>query len=497
MAKMIEQFDVLISCPSDLQDLVDSINGAVDKFNETYTNYLGIQLKTRYWKTDSYPKSGGRPQGLLNEILVDSCDAAIAVFWTKFGTPTGEFGSGTEEEIQRMLQGDKQVFLYFSEMDIPYGETIDPRVENFKESYSQKGLYWTFKDVNDFEEMLFAHLSQHFLNSNVSQGTLSSVRPKLKISGIDSGSATEAVRIEDFRFLGHPSDNEMLRDMDKLIDRIKSIKISKKSNIADSPFTAAIAGSSVKFEEDTREIIKQYCQNRSIECDDDFFDLGNLRESIIPITPLGGRSLDGSDEEIEKYNSIVELKDAIYNFLKWTKYESAFDDARCIRLALVNEGRAPDRNIDVLLRIPKEGYVDPFSFEEPPTWVEDYIIYDCNLNDLFSNPTGPSLYQYPGSATGLETVLPTRINGFDIGNDSSYKDELAASLRYVVHDQEDDVIIAVHFPSIKQHTGIVFPSPVFVSTNLRSIEYEITSDNLPEIVKGSLQILRKVNDAEE
>lgn len=497
MAKMIEQFDVLISCPSDLQDMVDSINNAIDKFNDTYTNYLGIQLKPRHWKTDSYPKSGGRPQGLLNEILVDSCDAAIAVFWTKFGTPTGEFGSGTEEEIERMLQGDKQVFLYFSEMDIPYGETIDPRVESFKQDYSQKGLYWTFKDEKSFEEMLFAHLSQHFLNLSVSQGALPSVRPKLTISGIESGSATEAVRLEDFSFLGHPSDSEMLREMDKLVDRIKSIKISKKSTIADPPFAVALAGSSVKFEEDTREIIKQYYQGRSIECDDDFFDLGYLREGIVSITPLGGRSLDGADEEIEKYNCIVELKDAIYNFLKWGKYESAFDGARCVRLALVNEGRAPDRNTDVLLRIPKEGYVDPFSFEEPPAWVEDYIIYECDLNALFSNPAGPSLYQYPGSATGFGTAFSNQITSFGSENDSNYRDELAASLGYVVHDKEDAVIIAVHFPSIKQHTGIVFPSPIFATVNLKSIEYEITSDNLPEIVKGSLRIMREVNDVEE
>ena len=33
------------------------------------------------------------------------CDAAVAIFWTKFGTPTDKYGSGTEEEIEEMLRG--------------------------------------------------------------------------------------------------------------------------------------------------------------------------------------------------------------------------------------------------------------------------------------------------------------------------------------------------------------------------------------------------------
>lgn len=35
--------------------------------------------------------------------------AAVAIFWTKFGTPTDKYGSGTEEEIEEMLSSNKQV----------------------------------------------------------------------------------------------------------------------------------------------------------------------------------------------------------------------------------------------------------------------------------------------------------------------------------------------------------------------------------------------------
>lgn len=497
MARTIQQFEVLVSCPSDLQDIVSDINQTVERFNETYSNYLGIQIKARHWTTDSYPKSGGRPQGLLNEILVDSCDAAIAVFWTKFGTPTGEFGSGTEEEIEMMLQDNKQVFLYFAEMDVPYGETIDPRVKEFKENYSEKGLYWTFKNKEGFREMLFAHLSKHFLNSRISSEEPGLLHSELKVSGIAEGAATDDVKLEKFSFVGHPSGNEMLRAMDKLAYRIKSIQLSSKSSSNDSSYAIILAGSKVSFEEETKQLVNQFCQKRSIETDDSFFDLGDLRDNIYQINPFGGRSLDGSDEEIDKYNLIVKLKNSIIDYLRWMEYESIFVGVRCIRLALVNEGQAPDRNIDVLLRIPKETYVDPFSFEQPSAWVNDYISHECNLNDLFSNPIGPSLYQYTGSAKSSAPLLSGSISPFGFDDDDEYQTELALALGYEMHDGGNEVILTVHFQSIKQHTGVVFPSPIFVTEALKSVEYEITADNSPEVVRGSILVKQEIDDVEE
>jgi len=38
------------------------------------------------------------------------------IFGTRFSTPTDEYGSGTEEEIQEMLEAGKQVIMCFYEM---------------------------------------------------------------------------------------------------------------------------------------------------------------------------------------------------------------------------------------------------------------------------------------------------------------------------------------------------------------------------------------------
>ena len=120
MAQNVTLYNLLISCPGDIKEEVTLIEAAVDEFNELYAETLGITIKTRHWSKSSYAQSGGKPQALLNEQFVNKCDAAVAIFWTRFGSPTDEYGSGTEEEIEIMLQSGKQVFMYFSDKPIPH-----------------------------------------------------------------------------------------------------------------------------------------------------------------------------------------------------------------------------------------------------------------------------------------------------------------------------------------------------------------------------------------
>ena len=113
MPQNVTLYNLLISCPGDVKEEITLIESSVDEFNEYYADTLGITIKTRHWSKSSYSQSGGKPQSLLNEQIVDKCDAAVAIFWAKFGSPTDEYGSSTEEEIERMLQSGKQVFMYF------------------------------------------------------------------------------------------------------------------------------------------------------------------------------------------------------------------------------------------------------------------------------------------------------------------------------------------------------------------------------------------------
>lgn len=83
----------------------------------------------------------------------------VAIFWTRFGTPTDDYGSGTEEEINLLIKNNKQVFLYFLNKPIPPSLTDSPdymenreKINCLKEKY--KGLYCEVKDENELLEKL-------------------------------------------------------------------------------------------------------------------------------------------------------------------------------------------------------------------------------------------------------------------------------------------------------------------------------------------------------
>ena len=167
MPKNVVQYELLISCPGDVTAERQIILDVVKRFNELYSKNAGINIVPRHWTSSAYPESGGSPQRILNKQFIDECDAAVAIFWSRFGTPTDEYGSGTEEEIEGMLNSGKQVFVYFS--DVPVApSTINSAqyeaVKSFREEYTDKGVYFTYRTRDEFKEMFFTHLSMHFLS---------------------------------------------------------------------------------------------------------------------------------------------------------------------------------------------------------------------------------------------------------------------------------------------------------------------------------------------
>ena len=83
----ITAYNLLISCPGDVLQYADIVKECVESFNHTLGCINNAEIVTRHWATDSFPQSGDRPQELLNKQFVRDCDAAVAIFWTKFGTP--------------------------------------------------------------------------------------------------------------------------------------------------------------------------------------------------------------------------------------------------------------------------------------------------------------------------------------------------------------------------------------------------------------------------
>ena len=319
MAQNVTLYNLLISCPGDVRDEVTLIEAAVDEFNELYADPLGITIKTRHWSKSSYAQSGGKPQALLNEQFVNKCDAAVAIFWTKFGSPTDEYGSGTEEEIEIMLQSGKQVFMYFSDKPISPSQMNDEgykKIQAFREKYKDRGIYFTYSSDDEFKKLFFAHLSRHFLSDNKLKEITADRVSELKLMGIDENSKlSEEASVYPFRLNTQTSMHQFLDTIRSMYQEIAGMNVGKRTTI-NNAFLSGFT-SPVDIDDEERKFIITVAEQLELGLPDDFFDLGNLGKDSLTSNIMSGPNLKGTPEEIQKYRKIKNLHETISNALDW------------------------------------------------------------------------------------------------------------------------------------------------------------------------------------
>ncbi|MFD9704724.1 hypothetical protein [Lentzea sp. NPDC059081] len=155
-------FQVLIASPGDVQAERDIITEVVHEWNYLNSHDKGIVLLPMRWETHSAPELNERPQVVINRQVVDHCDMAVGVFWTRMGTPTDVAESGTAEEVQRVGEAGKPVMLYFSRAKVDL-EDVDldeyRRLAEFKEKTYPQGLIEKYATTLEFRDKFSRHLS--------------------------------------------------------------------------------------------------------------------------------------------------------------------------------------------------------------------------------------------------------------------------------------------------------------------------------------------------
>ena len=486
MPKNITQYELLISCPGDVKEELQAIERCVTRFNDLYCKALSINILTRHWSKSSYSQSGDKPQNILNEQFVDDCDAAVAIFWTRFGTPTDQYGSGTEEEICKMLDSGKQVFMYFS--DVPVSPSIMQSdqykmVCDFKKKYKDEGLYSTYKSVGDFENLFFAHLSKHFLSIEKVAEIKNERVPILKIQSIDESCKLNDQLIVQTFSPCHKSIKDYVNDAEKKIQKINTVHLPKSNNNNDFRF---LLGEKVELDKSKKEIIELFVKTRNIQLSEDFFEFGNLRYSITPQI-MGGNSINGTSDEKSKYYLLSDTVDILLDCMHWSIIEKALSGLSCIKLLLTNTGTTYDEDVEISLNIPKEYYVelsDVFQFDNSAM---GYLLNDCEISTLFGIKSTAEYSDYESSSKTHPPIIHSPNLPF-INSEPDYNDDFFAEINdtfyYDVFEQENDKVIKIKFDYIKQHTSISFPSIIYVKDGLKSITYRISSKHNPESVEG-------------
>ncbi|ACF44387.1 protein of unknown function DUF323 [Pelodictyon phaeoclathratiforme BU-1] len=153
--KNIRIIKVLVASPSDVVAEREMAEDVIKKWNARPQRPL--MLEAVLWESHAAPETGGRVQGILNKQIVDECDFAIGIFWTRIGTGTGVAPGGAVEEVERMMAAGKLVMLYFS--NVPYRRkdvTIEQieALDRFRESLQSNALIEEYDERHEFREKL-------------------------------------------------------------------------------------------------------------------------------------------------------------------------------------------------------------------------------------------------------------------------------------------------------------------------------------------------------
>ena len=159
--------DVFVSSPSDLEEERDKLGEVIDELNRS--SDLTV-LRLIRWETHGVPGIGSSPQDLLNkELSPEDAQIFVGLMWMRFGTPTDNAGSGTEEEFNRAIERYSddndaiRIMFYFKTSSPTLLNDIDldqlSQVRKFKASLSDKGVFYSeFDTLDTFTRNVRVHL---------------------------------------------------------------------------------------------------------------------------------------------------------------------------------------------------------------------------------------------------------------------------------------------------------------------------------------------------
>jgi hypothetical protein len=154
-------YNIMIVSPSDVQEERKICKDVLYHWNALNAQKSRILLNPVGYDINSHPASGENPQAAINHQILDTADIIIGIFWTKLGTPTQEYSSGSVEEITRHVDAGKQVMIYFSNVPVS-PDKIDTndykRLKEYKKSIQNKAYYKEFNSTENFEHQLASHI---------------------------------------------------------------------------------------------------------------------------------------------------------------------------------------------------------------------------------------------------------------------------------------------------------------------------------------------------
>ena len=174
----IYEIKCFIASPGDTAEERQACENVFEEINHGIGRSLGFRLVSLRWEKDVYPSVAEYGQQVINQQVEDSYDLFFGIMKSRFGTPTPNAGSGTEEEFNIAYEKFKEeeidnVFFYFGIPDkSPYELDLDQfqKVKNFREKIEHDGVVpMQYQGLEDFKKQLKNNLEDYFNKNKLSK----------------------------------------------------------------------------------------------------------------------------------------------------------------------------------------------------------------------------------------------------------------------------------------------------------------------------------------
>jgi hypothetical protein len=161
----VRELQIFIASPGDLPEEREVVRDVANLISLDMKS-LGVRLNVYGWE-DEQPGLG-RPQEIINR-QVDNCDIFIGILNERWGSPTGEYSSGFEEEYERVMRRQcsgefPKVAIFFktienSRLKDPGSELEKVLAFRRKQIEQRVLLYKEFADSADFRSRVTSYFT--------------------------------------------------------------------------------------------------------------------------------------------------------------------------------------------------------------------------------------------------------------------------------------------------------------------------------------------------
>lgn len=244
MPEQITKYNIFLASPSDLKEERECLDEVIKELNQTYASRNGIILELLKWETHSAPDINKQNlQSIINNDIGNNYDLFVGLLWHKFGTPTENYLSGTEEEFSlaynRFIenQDSLKILVYFKTSTPKSLTDINPeeliKVQKFKENLGkEKGvLYREFETKDELQKLLRQHIPlriDDLLRHKVTNETFPTINDnndKIKVDESDELGILDYLEIMEDSFA---QSNESLTEISEATNWI-GVEMSKKT----------------------------------------------------------------------------------------------------------------------------------------------------------------------------------------------------------------------------------------------------------------------------